>query len=118
MFLIQRYEFQRISNRIKTSAELYIFHRLSGIFQRHSKTTGILLLLLPTLLHTPLEHLVEVIQQQGVQHFVVLGKHVDDGVQCVVARGRHPFRFLPHRQTTALQLVSKQLNKTTHDGVN
>ena len=49
---------------------------------------------LPTLLHTPLELVVQFVEQDGVEDIVVLREHVHDGVQGVVTRGRHPLRLL------------------------
>ena len=50
--------------------------------------------LLVVLVDAPLQLLVQVVQQDGVQLAVVLSEHVHDRVQRVVARRRHPLRLL------------------------
>jgi hypothetical protein len=49
---------------------------------------------IPTLLNAPLEHLVEISQQNGAQRVVVLSEYIDDGIKRMVARRCHPFCFL------------------------
>lgn len=48
----------------------------------------------PTLPHTPLQLGEDVHQQDLAQGLVELREHVADGVQRMVACGRHPLRFL------------------------
>ena len=58
-----------------------------------------------TLPDTPVQLAVERLQQDGLQRVVVLREDVDDGVQRVVARSRHPLGLLlrpAHAQTDGL----------------
>ena len=50
--------------------------------------------LLVVLLDAPLEMCVEVVDEHVADRLEVLREHVNDGVQRMIARGRHPLGFL------------------------
>ena len=54
-----------------------------------------------TLFDTPLELFVEHRGEDGLEDLVVLCEDIDDRVQRVVTRRRHPFRLLQHNTTLA-----------------
>jgi len=55
------------------------------------------------LLDTPDELLVELVEEHVMQHLVKLGEHVDDGVQRMVTRCRHPLRLLQNNTEIMLK---------------